>query len=338
MPLSKNQQQRLLRINDRLNRWGGKGSTAAELATLLDVSIRTIKDDIAELRAVYNAPIGHARARGGYHYTQPFDLGAQITLTASDLTALHTAVATLNQFRNLSVFEGLHGTVDKIDKAVRFRADNTTALSQAILFESVPYTHGSHWINLFLEAIRTTSLVAFDHQRYDTEVTKHHQLFPYIVKEHRNRWYVVGWHPAYQQIRVFGLDRILPDSACLVDTTDCPPAFDAAAYFRHALGVVVNDAPVETIILSFTRQQGLHFRAQPLAPFREQDVLVDTETELRVRLSLIINDELVIELARLGHQVRVLEPPQLIIRLMAHLQRALDQYAVMPPANQIVNP
>lgn len=326
MPIVKNREERLHSINRRLNRWGGHPATTEELAQLCHVAQSTIKQDIDYLKNTLEAPILYSRKPKGYRYTRPFDLAASITLTDKDLAALHTAVATLNQFQHLNLFADLRGTVDKIDKAVRFRTNPADDYGQYILFESVPFVKGSEYVEVFLQAIHAQRVVIFSHQRFDTEVTKAHRLFPYVLKEHRNRWYVVGWQIDYGEVRVFGLDRIVDGTLQLTDDSTNAPAFDANLYFHKALGVAAYDTPPEDVILSFTRQQGLHFKAQPFFPFREEDVLVDTETEFRVKLSIIINKELVYELARLGDSVQVLSPEALIDSLVQFHQGAYQQY------------
>jgi predicted DNA-binding transcriptional regulator YafY len=326
MPVIKNQYERLKKINDYLTSWGGKPKAKADLLERCGCSERTFREDIRLMREEYGAPIAYDYRQQGYYYTRPFELAATVTLTDKDLSAMHTAVATLQQFQHISLFDGLRGTVDKLDKAVRFRSSQADDFGKYLLFESVPYTKGSEWVDVFLQAIHQRQVVQFQHQRYDTEITKTHQIYPYVVKEHRNRWYVVGWRLADKQIRVFGLDRIVAGTIQLVGVSSSYPVFDADAYFRQALGVAVYDNPTETVILSFTRQQGLHIKAQPFFPFQPTDVLLDTEQEFRVRLQIITNDELVYELARMGNSVRVCSPQTLIDKLSRFLLSALKQY------------
>ena len=326
MPIVKKREERLQAINSRLNRWNGHPATTEELARLCHVAESTIKQDILYLKEEHEAPIAYSRKPKGYFYTKPFNLAASITFTEKDLAALHAAVATLNQYQHLHLFDGLRGTVDKIDKAVRFRTSPTDDFGQYILFESVPFVKGSAYVDVFLQAIHAQRVVTFAHQRFDTEITKTHRLFPYVIKEHRNRWYVVGWQIEYGTIRVFGLDRILDGTIQVTNDTYDAPAFEANLYFHKALGVAAYDNPPEEVVLSFTRQQGLHFRAQPFYPYQETDILADTDTELRVKLSIIVNKELVYELARLGNSVRVLSPQPLINELVQFHQQAFDQY------------
>lgn len=326
MPVIKNREDRLQTINARLNRWNGRPASTDELAGLCQVSHSAIKQDIAYLKECREAPIQYDRKRKGYYYTQPFNLAATISLTDQDVVRLNTAVATLTQFQHLTLFDGLRGTVDKIEKAVRFRAGTAHSPRQVLLFESVPFSKGSEWLAVFLQAIGQSCMVTFVHQRYETEQRKTHQLIPYVLKEHRNRWYVVGWHVAYASIRVFGLDRIVEGSVSLADERAEAPAFDAETYFRQALGVAVYEQPAEEVVLTFTRKQGLHYRAQPFFALQTSDILADTETEFRIRLTVIINDELVYELARMGPEVYVVAPVSLQQKLVAYLKATRQQY------------
>ena len=325
MPIIKNREERLQTISHRLNRWGRKPVTTTDLANQCGVSPSTIKKDIDYLKDVLNAPICYCRKPNGYYFTEPFELAATVTLTDRDMAALETAVATLNQFRHLTIFQDLRGTVDKLEKAVRFRTGQL-AYPTFIQFESVPYAKGSELIEVFLTAIAGQRVVHFAHQKFETEAIKSHRLLPFLIKEHRNRWYVVGWQADYGEIRVFGLDRILPESVQSADESVVAPDFDADAYFRRALGVAVYDVPAQEVILSFSREDGLHFRSHPFYPFLEEDVLLEDENEFRVRLWIIVNRELIYELARLGPKVRVLAPAELVSELRGFLLQAANQY------------
>lgn len=331
MPISKNQQERLYRINERLNRWGGKPVPLAELARWLAVSERTVKDDIRYMREVFDAPVQHNRRQGGYYYEQAFDLATPVTLTERDIAALRAAVATLNQFRELAVFADFRGAVEKIEQAVQFRFSRPTGSQTFIAFESVAPGRGSELIEPLLTACMNRQPVRFRHRKYSDDHPTQRTIFPYLVKEHRNRWYVIGFDEHRQKIRVFGLDRI--ESATLERLSgEHPlagqaPAFDASAYFQQALGVAVYDQAPEVVELLFFSPENSHFKAQPFFPFAPNDVLLDAADELHVRINIIVNDELVYELARLGPKVKVMTPVSLQQKLVAYLKAASTQYS-----------
>ncbi len=325
MPVS--QSQRFQRINEQLKR--GAAIPTPDLMRICGVAERTLKDDLTQMRDRYRAPIQYSRRLGGYHYYESFDLKTvEIELTNQDVAALKNAVATLNQFRDLAVFADFRGAVEKIEQAVRFRISQPPTSQAYIAFEAVPPGRGNELLDALLVACMNRQVIQFEYQKYDDPVPRLRTVFPHLMKEHRNRWYIIGDELNPPQLRVFGLDRIIPGSLNSTDLSFDPPPFDAEAYFRPALGVAVYDDPVEEVILSFTRKAGLHFRAQPFYPFQEEAILVDTEDEFRVRLSIIINRELVFELARLGNSVRVLAPHSLVGKLTNFLQDTLNQYSV----------
>ena len=325
MPVS--QSQRFQRINEQLRR-GGAVPTA-ELMRVCEVAERTLKEDLNQMRDRYRAPIKYNRRLGGYHYYKSFDLKTvEIELTNQDVAALKNAVATLNQFRDLAVFADFRGAVDKIEQAVRFRISQPPTSQAYITFEAVPPGRGNELLDALLVACMNRQVIQFAYQKYDDPAPRLRTVFPHLMKEHRNRWYIIGHELDPLQLRVFGLDRVVADSLISTDLSIDPPPFDAETYFRPALGVAVYDDPAEEVLLSFSRKEGLHFRAQPFYPFREEDILIDTVEEFRVRLSIIINRELVFVLARLGDSVKVLAPDSLIQKLTEFLKNTLKKYSL----------
>ncbi|GAB3800809.1 hypothetical protein GCM10028819_26850 [Spirosoma humi] len=323
MPIS--QSQRFQRINDQLRR--GAAIPTAKLMQACGVAERTLKEDINQMRARYLAPIKYDRRLGGYRYEHSFDLKTvELELTNQDVAALKNAVATLNQFRDLAVFADFRGAVEKIEQAVRFRISQPTSSQAYLAFEAVPPGRGNELLDALLVACMNRQVIQFEYQKYTDVVARQRTVFPHLMKEHRNRWYIIGYELYPPQLRVFGLDRVIPNSLKSTELSFDPPAFDAEAYFGPALGVAVYDDPAEEVVLSFTRREGLHFRAQPFYPYREEDILIDTEDEFRVRLCIIINRELVFELARLGASVKILAPDSLVQQLTVFLENTLNQY------------
>ncbi|GAB2770109.1 hypothetical protein GCM10027275_10900 [Rhabdobacter roseus] len=242
MAENRNQYERLHKINERLNRWrGARVVTKEELLDLTGYSERTLKEDLKYLREAYQAPLQYDYRQRGYRYTAPFDLQVELVLSDRDLRNLYGAVQTLTQFKEMGLFDDLRSTVEKIEKAVHFRAGRLPA--QALLFEEVPYFRGSQLIEIFLEAIQKQRAVHFLHQKFENGQPERYLVEPYVVKEHRNRWYLVGLARNRRGIRCFGLDRVLPDSVQLVEEEPVESTFDAEAYFRQALGIAVYDQP-----------------------------------------------------------------------------------------------
>ena len=320
------QYERLKRINERLNRWGGRPVPKAELLAICGVSERTLKEDIAFLRLEYQASVSYCRREKGYFYASPFDLMAQLSLTPKDFQTLDTAVAALGQFKELPLFEDLRGTVDKIENAVKFRF-RPSLQSHRIQFESAPSCKGIELIGPFLQWASACQAVEFDYQKHEDVPLEHYDLHPYLVKEYRNRWYVLGFCPRRDGLRIFGLDRILPESLLARDEYFDFPDFDARHYFSQALGIAIYEEEPQEVVLSMTVEQGRFFKAQPFFPFAEEDVLIEGGEEFRVRFpQIIINQELVMEVARWGNRIKVVSPDSLRDQVKNYLRNALALY------------
>ncbi len=323
------QYERFQKINGRLNLRKGASVHKTELMALCECSERTLKEDMTLMRELYQAPIRYNYSAKGYEYTHSFDLEMRVHLTPNELAALEAAVGTLMQFSHLEPFRELQSAVSKLDQAVKYRFRHPNAENRGIQFENVPLLPGGELIGPLLEAIRGRQWVRFSYRKFENERADEYDLFPYLLKEHRNRWYLVGWALNRKGIRTFGLERINPLSLQLTAIADEAPVFDANRYFEKAMGVAIyEDHAPEEVTLSFTPHQANYFKTQPFFPFRNEDIVIDDTTEFRVKLHLIINKELVYELARMGAEVRVIAPKWLANEMIEFYRKAVERYDV----------
>ena len=324
MAENRNQYERLHKINERLNRFANQTAVPKqELIRLCETSERTFKKDLQYMREVYEAPVDWNYKQKGYYYSSPFNLKAELPLSDKDLQNLNVAVQTLTQFKDLPLFAGFKNTVEKIEKAVKFRGPASGRNPQTLLFENVPCFKGAELIEVFLNVIQSANMVRFSHQKFKNETPVVYELEPYVVKEHRNRWYVIGHARNRNGIRCFGLDRILADSIEFTFDHYEPSTFNADDYFCKALGIAVYDEPAQNVIISMTPMRGRFFRTQPFFPFRQEDILIDNEREFRCCLHMIVNKELIYELARFANEMKVIAPKSLKLDLLKHLQESI---------------
>lgn len=325
MPKNKNQIGRFHTIDSLLNRWKGGYTSTKELMERCDASERTVKEDIRQMKDLYEAPIRYDRKNKGYCYTKPFEMPIDLGLSREDLSSLELAVKTLNQFSHLKAFEGLESLFYKISQAITLKLPHSSHRNH-IYFEQAPHYFGTEFIEPILEAISEHQVITFAYNSFKSGSTVEHTFHPFIMKEHTNRWYTIGWLPSKKSITTFALDRILPKSLQITPKHFIPDTkFDVVKHFENAVGMTVyEDAKVEEIILNFSPLQAKYFQSKP---FHNYEIIISmNEPGLTVKMNLIINYELIRILVGMGHGVRVIHPQTLIEQVKNYHLSALSQY------------
>ena len=327
--MSNHQFYRIQQINEQLNLFSNGRVPIEKLMEVCGRKKRTIKEDIQYMRDEYGAPIKYDRIEKGYYYAEPFNAKVMISLSKKDLAALEVAVNNLNQYRNPSIFKDLEGLFDKVSKAVRFRGLKKREEGSYIQMESVPYFKGDMHIPFFLDTIRKKQVVAFTYHKFNGEI-KEMQVEPYLLKEHRNRWYVIGRDKYSNIIKSFGLDRIEENPAPgLIEDYFNPvsPAY-IQHLFNQSFGLYINESQKpEKVILSFNKARASYFKTQPFLPYNQNEhVIQDDDEAFIIQREIQISDELVMEIARQGEGLKVIAPESLKEKVKDYLKRALEQY------------
>ncbi|MGC9331282.1 MAG: helix-turn-helix transcriptional regulator [Bacteroidales bacterium] len=183
---------------------------------------------------------------------------------------------------------------------------------------------GTEHIHGLLHAIRNRHKVRFAYKKYWDENTQLREIEPYLLKEFRQRWYVVGLCDKHGKIRIFGLDRMGMLDIRMEKFT-YPKDFKAEAYFRDCFGIIgPNDQPAEDIILSFKPHQGKYIKSLPL--HESQEILKDNDNELRIKLHLRPTYDFRMEILSYGESVKVIQPKSFRQEVIHIYRKALDRY------------
>lgn len=179
--------------------------------------------------------------------------------------------------------------------------------------------------NLFilLHAIKKRLVLNFNHQKYLEDITWK-TVQPLALKENKNRWYLIAKESGKQHIAAFGLDRITN----IEPTTQkfkYPAGYNVEEAYKFAFGIIAkeNEAPAE-VVLSFTAYQGKYVKSLPL--HNTQEIIIDNEKEFRIRLTIYITHDFIMELLSFGDTLKVVKPKGLITELKKNYQNALKQY------------
>jgi predicted DNA-binding transcriptional regulator YafY len=276
------------------------------------VSKSTIEKDLRAMKEEedlgFKAPICYSRRYSGYYYTDPDYTIREVSLSEEEKEAIRLAATTLFQFRNLDIFNPFGSAIQKIFNRMSLSAgtDDDT-IERFVQFESTPMAEGTQHMPVLLKAIREKEELRFDYLSFLDGRSTERIIRPCLLKEYRNRWYVLGAEPGKNAIKTFGLDRISE-----LHTTgryfDAVKGFDADALFRHSFGITAG-GKVEKVRIRLGTVPGRFAKAQPLHP--TQRVVSEDKDGMVIEMKVIIGPELRSTILSYGRQAEVLSPASL---------------------------
>ena len=299
-----------------------------EALDIAPIGERTIDQDIHDMREDtrlgFHAPIRHSREKNGYYYDDPDYSIDNIPLNEEELEALSFASTMLEQYKHIDLFTTFTGAVQKIVDAVNIRRMlKTEPSSPFIQFESVPEMKGSEYLMEIIEAIRDKKVIEIKHKRFDSDKAYLHLVHPYLLKEYRNRWYLIGLNDDIEQIRTYGLDRIQEISVNReIEFFDA--GFDPAEYFKSAIGIIAPETKPQEVILKFAKDQGQYVITQPI--HESQEIVEETDSYVIISLHIIPTFELVSLILGWGAEVEVIKPGSLRERVKGIVEEMKNLY------------
>lgn len=291
------------------------------------VSKRSIQRDLEEMRYNQNlqflAPIVYDRDSRTYRYSDPAFSISRLPVSSEELHGLEFAVGILEQFRHLPAIREFDSAIRKIAATVKLNKVERGE-SDYIDLEKNYLVRGLEWVEPILKAITQKRVLRFEYQRFDKTESKSHLVEPYLIKEYKNFWYLVGNDvtKATPKVLTFALDRILE-----IDLTEASferENLDKKSFYHHILGVTISDGKPCKVVLCFSPLQGKYVKALPI--HHTQKVIRDNEKELRIELNLVINPELKMQILAYGASVRVVSPPSLVQDIQFEHERAAGLY------------
>lgn len=198
-----------------------------------------------------------------------------------------------------------------------------TGTSKIVQFEN-RHPQGSEYLMPIIQAIKKEVQIQFSYQKFWDNFSTLRTVEPFALKEFKNRWYLVAKDKKDDKIKTFGLDRLsnLMVSDTKFVTTD---TFIVDNYFQHCFGIITPDnGEPEEVVLSFPPHQGKYIKTMPL--HESQEILVDNEKEVRIRLKLFLTYDFLLEILSHGEHVKVVSPDKLVNQIKSVYKKALDRY------------
>lgn len=288
------------------------------------ISRRTIQADIQLMRSDklgYNAPI-IVKEKKYYMYE---DAGYSITnapVNDADLEKMKEVVGLLKQFNGFSYFEEMTEMIAKLENSVY---KNTHQGRNYIQFENNHLLKGLQFINPLYQAIIRKQSLLIDYQSFKAAKSSPVICYPYLLKEYRNRWFLILKPKRGTTLLTFALDRII-ELQELPKEKFVDLGIDFDQYFSNLIGVTKSEKdPTHKVVLQVNKFHAPYVLTKPI--HQSQQLLRESEDgSIIVRIDVVLNFELERELLGFGDFIKVLAPRILVSRLKQRLEKTISQY------------
>lgn len=266
----------------------------------------TIEKDMFAMREEHDAPIKYSKRENGYYYTDPNFTMNDIPLTENDMEAIAFAAKTLMQFKNVELFRQFGSAIDKIVDHVAVSQDEH--VREFIQFESAVADGGNEFLPPLLEAIKTQNFVHFDYASFVSGKLKPRKVLPLLLKQYRNRWYLISYDDSKQDYITYALDRI-EDLQVSQEKSNKPIDFNPDNYFKHAVGITSGNALPEIVQLKVGIIAAKYLDSLPIHP--SQRIKEMNENHFIFELRVSITEELIREILSYGGEIQIVQPDSL---------------------------
>lgn len=255
-------------------------------------SKRTLQRDIKEIRNVFGIDIEYSKAEKGYFISQ----------SESENMNFQRMMEAFDMFNSLNLAQDLTPFIH-LEKRRPQGTENLYGL---------------------LHAIKNKLQIKFTYQKFWEEESSQRLVEPYALKEFKNRWYIMVKDSKDNNIKSFALDR-LTNLEITNQTYQYPDNYNIEQSYRYCFGIISpGEEEPQDIILSFDSLQGKYIKTLPL--HHSQQILVNNEKELQIKLQLCITHDFIMELLSYGDSMKVLQPTVLVDIIKAAHQNAFRQY------------
>ncbi len=286
------------------------------------VSKRTVQADIQLMRSNklgYNAPI-IVNDKKYYTYEDEHYSITDIPLTDQDLNKLTEVADILKQFSGFTHFQDISEMVSKLEDKIYSVKEHQPAI---IDFEKNDNLKGLEHINNIYNHIQQKKAMLMTYQSFKAKKADSFDFHALLLKEYRNRWFVLGKKENGNTTLTLALDRIIRigNSSKVYQHHKT----NASEYYKDVIGVTVNEKALPMKIKLWVHQSNAPYvLTKPI--HASQELIKKVNDGIIISLMVQHNFELEREILGFGETIKVLSPQKLINRIKKKIELAKKCY------------
>lgn len=288
------------------------------------VSTRTVQLDIQMMRSDrlgYEAPI-EVYDKKYYRYADPEYSISNRPLSQHDIDVLNRTIDLLRQFDE---FDRYHDMADVVSR-LQDKVASVSHRRPIVDFERNPNLKGLEHLNVLYDIIASRKTVCVNYRSFNSRQPRPFFLFPYLLKEYRNRWFLFGSRAGDMKLFNLALDRIVDFHVC----PDIPykenPEF-GEDFFVDVVGVTKHSRlKKEHIVIYADNSQASYILTKPIHSSQKMIEKNKADGSMTFSLDVVVNNELIAQLLTYGSGICIMHPISLANRLRDIHRHAAENY------------
>lgn len=172
------------------------------------VSVRTVQSDIQMMRSDklgYNAPI-EVYDHKYYRYADPDYSITNMPLSQNDYEAIQEAVDMLRQLQDFDQFAEMRDVVSRLQDKLFVSKNKRKPM---VHFDRVPNLKGLELLTPLYDHITRRHTLIITYQSFTAQEPHLFEIYPHLLKEFRNRWFLFASRADNMLLYNFAIDRII---------------------------------------------------------------------------------------------------------------------------------
>ncbi len=289
------------------------------------VSTRTVQGDIQMMRSDklgYNAPI-EVYDHKYYRYAKEGYSIMDMPMSQKDYDVMQEAVEMLRQLEGFEQFSEMSDIVSRLQDKLAISRNNRKPI---IHFDSVPDLKGLKLLNPLYNYIAQQQTLRIMYQPFSARKPTEYILYPYLLKEFRNRWFLFGSKASNLLLYNLALDRIISvePSGVLFRKN---PDFDPEHFFDDVIGVSKNIKNTPRCIKFWASpEQSKYIKTKPI--HSSQRVIKENPEDgsCIFRIDVVINFEMYSVFMSYGPGIKIIYPHNAVRYMQSKYKEALNLY------------
>lgn len=273
------------------------------------ISRRTVQMDLQNMRSEklgYNAPIIVLDKKFYCYEDKNYSIN-NTPINEQDLSTLNEVLEVLKQFKGFGYFQELNGMVTRLEDKLLKQNNRGQSF---IDFEKNELLKGLQFIDPLHRAIINRQVLEVSYQSFRQRQPSPIVFHPYLLKEYRNRWFLLGFNKKNNDLNILALDRIEGIKE-LSKERYIKPSINVHTYFDDTIGVTKSPTSrAVEVVFKVNRENAPYVITKPL--HHSQKMLKREEDgSMLFSIYVVHNFELEREILGFGESIEVLGPRKL---------------------------